>query len=65
MSRARGLDPLFHYQRYGVFEGRQTFAPTEIINAGGFDYVWYLSHNPDVAAAGIDPLAHFQPVRLA
>ena len=32
-------------------EGRQPFAPTELIAANGFDYVYYLQHNPDVAAA--------------
>jgi hypothetical protein len=25
----------------------------------GFDAQYYLMHNPDVAAAGVDPLAHF------
>ena len=25
----------------------------------GFDAAYYLEHNPDVAAAGVDPLAHF------
>jgi hypothetical protein len=28
----------------------------------GFDYVYYLNHNPDVAASGIDPFQHFQTV---
>ena len=41
-------------------EGRQPIAPTELIAANGFDYVYYLQHNPDVAAAGVDPLRHFQ-----
>ena len=41
-------------------EGRQPFAPGELIAANGFDYVWYLQHNPDVAAAHVDPLQHFQ-----
>ena len=27
--------------------------------SGLFDREWYLSHNPDVAASGIDPLAHY------
>jgi hypothetical protein len=27
--------------------------------AGGFDAQYYLAHNPDVAAAGVDPLLHF------
>ena len=28
----------------------------------GFDYVYYLQHNPDVAAAHVDPFAHFQTI---
>ena len=28
----------------------------------GFDYVYYLNHNPDVAASGVDPFQHFQTV---
>ena len=28
--------------------------------ANGFDYVYYLQHNPDIAAAGVDPFVHFQ-----
>ena len=30
--------------------------------ANGFDYVYYLNHNPDVAAADVDPFQHFQTV---
>ena len=36
--------------------------PTELIGANGFDFVYYLNHNPDVAAAGVDPFQHFQTV---
>ena len=36
---------------FGVEEGRQPFAPTELVAANGFDYVYYLQNNPDVAAA--------------
>jgi len=25
-----------------------------------FDTSWYLQHNPDVAAAGMDPLLHYE-----
>jgi hypothetical protein len=35
------------------------FAPSELIAANGFDFVWYLQHNPDVAAANVDPFQHF------
>ena len=34
--------------------------PEQIIN--GFDVSYYLLANPDVAAAGVDPLGHFQTV---
>ena len=47
---------------FGHQEGREPFAPSELIAANGFDYVWYLGHNPDVAAANVDPLGHFQTV---
>ena len=30
------------------------------IAPNGFDYTYYLQHNPDVAAAGVDPLQHFE-----
>jgi hypothetical protein len=30
------------------------------IAANGFDYAYYLQHNPDVAAAGVDPLQHYE-----
>ena len=46
-----GLDPLRHYLRYGVAEGRD---PNR-----RFDTDWYLSNNPDVATAGINPLKHY------
>ena len=48
--------------QFGAQEGRQPIAPTELVGANGFDYVYYLQHNPDVAAAGVDPLQHFQTV---
>jgi hypothetical protein len=30
-----------------------------------FDPAYYLSHNPDVRLAGVDPLQHYQPFGLA
>jgi len=55
---AAGVDPLEHYLRYGVKEGRPTYeAIGDAMN--GFDAQYYLLHNPDVAAAGVDPLQHF------
>ena len=54
-----------HYAAFGAAEGR---APSTRSDASflsdrtvdGFDPVYYLRHNPDVAAAGVDPLLHFQ-----
>ena len=56
---ASGVNPLRHYLEFGYQEGRLPFAPSELIAANGFDYVYYLQHNPDVAASGVDPLQHF------
>ena len=55
-----------HYAAFGAGEGR---APSTRSDASfltdrtidGFDPVYYLRHNPDVAAAGVDPYQHFQP----
>ena len=33
---------------------------TAIPGGGYFDASWYLAHNPDVAAAGVDPLLHYE-----
>ena len=48
---AAGLDPLTHFLRFGIAEGRD---PGPL-----FDTKWYLANNPDVAAAGIIPLVHY------
>src|SRR6266567_2749286 len=56
------MDPLAHFLQYCAGEGRQPIAPTEMIAPNGFDYVYYLAHNPDVAAAHVDPLQHFETV---
>ena len=52
---ASGINPLDHYHQIGWHEGRDP--------SRNFDTTLYLMHNPDVAAAGIDPLAHFLAVR--
>ena len=41
---------------------RQPIALTSLIAANGFDYVYYLQQNPDVAAAHVDPFVHFETV---
>ena len=42
-------------------EGRLTFAPPGApATMNGFDYVYYLQNNPDVAAAGVDAFQHFR-----
>ena len=45
------MDPLRHYVQHGGAEGRD---PNPL-----FDSDWYLSHHPDVAAAGVNPLLHY------
>ena len=45
----------------GPEEGCMTTAPPgALVAANGFDYVYYLQNNPDVAAAGVDAFQHFQ-----
>jgi hypothetical protein len=41
-------------------DGRFVAAWTELLAPNGFDYVYYLRHSPDVAAAHVDPLRHFE-----
>lgn len=48
---ARGVDPLRHYLRHGVREGRD---PNRMFSSS-----WYLAAYPDVAAARINPLLHY------
>jgi uncharacterized protein VirK/YbjX len=38
--------------------GSKSFAHW-VLKSGIFDQEWYLSQNPDVAAAGVDPVAHY------
>jgi serralysin len=69
---AAGVDADQHYETFGRHEGRapsadappaghMTWAPLpQHIAPNGFDYSYYLLNNPDVAAAGVDPLEHFQ-----
>jgi capsular polysaccharide biosynthesis protein len=63
-----GIDPTQHFARYGFFEGRSANAMHErwkkslraaLARVIGFDCQYYLAENQDVAAAGVDPLAHF------
>ena len=54
---AAGLDPLTHFLRFGVAEGRD---PGPL-----FDSKWYLAKNPDVAAAGMVPLVHYFQIGAA
>jgi len=46
-----GGDPVFHYLRHGVNEGRNPSA--------AFDTLYYLESNPDVRNTGLNPLDHF------
>src|SRR5262249_12478350 len=62
------VDAATHYHTEGYLEGRQP-SPSGMatlvlggdkIAPNGFDYTYYLQQNPDVAAAGVDPLQHFE-----
>ena len=48
---ASGNEPIHHFIRYGVVEGRD---PNRF-----FDSAWYLTHYPDVANSGQHPLLHY------
>lgn len=68
---AKELNPLLHYHKYGRAEGRGAggaVAHTDLANAADiriiaesklFDSEFYLAHNPDVAAAKVDPASHY------
>lgn len=49
--RKKGVDPIKHYIKFGVDEGRNPSAD--------FDTKFYLDSNPDVVESGINPLAHY------
>ena len=62
---AENIDPLLQYTWAGQAQGRAIYAVTPVPAdplAGNalFNADFYLLHNPDVAAARIDPLAHFE-----
>jgi phosphodiesterase/alkaline phosphatase D-like protein len=62
---AAGMNPLAHYLAHGRAEGRATFVATGTladIDLNSFDREYYLLSNPDVAAAGLDPKAHFNEI---
>lgn len=44
------ISAIIHY----LLNGRSGISPSR-----SFDAVWYLQHNPDVAAAGVNPLVHY------
>lgn len=48
---AAGIDPLEHYVKWGVGEGRN---PNPI-----FETAWYLAENPDIAGTELNPLEHY------
>jgi serralysin len=61
---ASGLDPIFHFVRYGAAEGRAGSGVSPLQTVGrtitnGFDADYYLMNNPDVAASGMNPLDHY------
>jgi serralysin len=61
---AAGVDPLEHFVRYGAAEGRAGSGvnPAQAVGrtiTKGFDADFYLMTSPDVAAAGVNPLDHY------
>jgi glycosyltransferase involved in cell wall biosynthesis len=68
---AAGCNPFYHYLTQGRLENRVTHASRRDKNGmdpeqaariraeGMLDRDFYLSHNPDVAAAGLDPVVHY------
>ncbi len=48
---ASGMDPLFHFLKFGAFEGRKPH--------GLFDPAYYLENYPDVARSRYNPWLHF------
>lgn len=67
-----GINPLLHFVRHGSAEGRLPFPSVRpqtgditltladrLRRSPWFDSAWYLSQYPDVAAASIDPVAHY------
>ena len=48
---AAGVDPLAQFLSDGAAQGRYAFADLNVNTIGLFDSAYYLSHNPDVAAA--------------
>lgn len=64
---AAGINPFAHFADHGLSEGRRAVASADAsgalteasLLATAFDADFYLAENPDVAAAGLDPLTHF------
>src|SRR5262249_40664728 len=65
---AAGVNPLLHYLRQGIYQGSdispieemKPSSDVELIAASEFfDRDWYLKRYPDVAAAEVNPAAHY------
>jgi GT2 family glycosyltransferase len=64
VARARRPAVLWDRVADRIRSGRKTLDPADrdialILESGMFDSAWYLAENPDVAAAGIDPVEHY------
>jgi len=62
--REAGVNPFWHFLVAGRLEGRvgkpaQASAGEKGAMEAEFDREFYLEHNPDIKAAGIDPFEHF------
>ena len=67
-AAAMGVNPLLHYLQQGISEGRDISPMGEpnpssdielIATSEFFDRDWYLKRYPDVAAAEVNPAAHY------
>ena len=74
---AAHIDPLQHYETYGKKEGRLPYDPTvtavtnhsyygaDATQPDNFNALYYLDHNADAAASGLDPLTHYETIGKA
>jgi SAM-dependent methyltransferase len=59
MFKGRGRKQAVQPEAMAEQTGDRVDGVAEIRESGMFDEAWYLAENPDVAAAGLDPLIHY------
>ena len=75
---ASGMDPVYHYLRHGITEGRrpgphvnEQFLPCFedqlllLRSSNWFDASWYLQQNTDITQEGTDPAVHYLQYGMA